>query len=109
MNIDANKSIEIQHNNRYRMQQYPITHKNMEYWLNQSYGAITFIGSGAGYDGYHEDGNWRKEHSMGGGALYDMGVYAINGIRIAMNAEDRKSTRLNSSHVASSYAVLCLT
>src|SRR5690625_7675454 len=24
---------------------------------------------------------------MGGGALYDMGVYAINGIRIAMNAE----------------------
>src|SRR5690625_6339545 len=28
--------------------------------------------------------------------------------RSAMNSEDRKSTRLNSSHVAISYAVFCL-
>ncbi len=85
--IDAAERNGVQLTIGYRMQHEPNTRKIMEYGRNQSYGAITFIGSGAGYDGYHEDGNWRKEHSMGGGALYDMGVYAINGIRIAMNAE----------------------
>src|SRR5699024_12251543 len=34
---------------------------------------------------------------------------AVNaGVKIAMGTEDRKSTRLNSSHVSISYAVFCL-
>src|SRR5439155_26033435 len=40
----------------------------------------------------------------------DPGIYVVNGIRIARTGAflDRKSTRLNSSHVAISYAVFCL-
>src|SRR5690625_6773943 len=33
---------------------------------------------------------------------------AENGVKYVTAASDRKSTRLNSSHVANSYAVLCL-
>src|SRR5207245_11512166 len=35
-------------------------------------------------------------------------IRALAGARIASSALDRKSTRLNSSHGSSSYAVLCL-
>src|SRR5690606_40111742 len=34
--------------------------------------------------------------------------FAEDGYRIVMNCKDRKSTRLNSSHVKISYAVFCL-
>src|SRR5690625_6562854 len=40
-----------------------------------------------------------------GGTLY---VHGIAGDRFAVRNRDRKSTRLNSSHVAISYAVFCL-
>src|SRR5690625_6689109 len=35
-------------------------------------------------------------------------VYLVNSSFIAHTSQDRKSTRLNSSHVAISYAVFCL-
>src|SRR5690625_5436161 len=48
------------------------------------------------------------------GAVHDAGVDADLGVRsdftrdLGQQVEDRKSTRLNSSHVAISYAVFCL-
>src|SRR5690625_5650718 len=43
-------------------------------------------------------------------ALSDLGVDVVERVphEIPANPQDRKSTRLNSSHVASSYAVFCL-
>src|SRR5690606_40107046 len=35
-------------------------------------------------------------------------VRAVNGVSLAVERGDRKSTRLNSSHVKTSYAVFCL-
>src|SRR5699024_11637798 len=35
-------------------------------------------------------------------------TYDVDGISMFVNQEDRKSTRLNSSHVSISYAVFCL-
>src|SRR5690625_24033 len=45
------------------------------------------------------------------GIIFDMKIQPINkGIKSnKLGSEDRKSTRLNSSHVAISYAVFCLT
>src|SRR5699024_8339168 len=41
------------------------------------------------------------------GSQYRSAVYALDAEQLAQ-AEDRKSTRLNSSHVSNSYAVVCL-
>src|SRR2546427_8680160 len=39
---------------------------------------------------------------------FDVGVAAAESVAVAQIAEDRKSTRLNSSHSQISYAVFCL-
>src|SRR5690606_42037288 len=49
--------------------------------------------------------NVPNEDPMGG--MGDRGIL-ISGGTLNLHGEDRKSTRLNSSHVKSSYAVFCL-
>lgn len=71
----------------YRLQHEPNNQAIIRYAKEQTYGAVTKIRTGAGYDGYHEDGNWRKNAELGGGALYDMGVYNVNAIRYATGME----------------------
>lgn len=71
----------------YRLHHEPNTQKIMQFARENTYGAVNNVRSAAGYDGYHEDGNWRKNAELGGGALYDMGVYPINGIRYAAQME----------------------
>src|SRR5690606_41642300 len=48
----------------------------------------------------------RYDYGLAGGALMDAGCYAVHMARV-FGGEDRKSTRLNSSHVKISYAVFC--
>ncbi|MCG2588529.1 Gfo/Idh/MocA family protein [Rhodohalobacter sulfatireducens] len=71
----------------YRLHHEPNTQQIMQFAREQTYGAVTEVRTAAGYDGYHEDGNWRKNAELGGGALYDMGVYPINAIRYATQME----------------------
>ncbi|MEX2478529.1 MAG: Gfo/Idh/MocA family oxidoreductase [Gracilimonas sp.] len=72
----------------YRMQHEPNTQTVNRYGEDETYGAITGLQSGAGYTGAHRDPNdWRRIARLGGGALYDMGVYPINGIRHAIGVE----------------------
>src|SRR5690606_39367749 len=58
------------------------------------------------------DGRWRfasREDSTGLPHLRDPGVFSNIAIRYRLEpGGDRKSTRLNSSHVKISYAVFCL-
>src|SRR5688500_12008174 len=49
------------------------------------------------------DDDWRKARTLEAVALYSTTNVVIN-----EGSEDRKSTRLNSSHLVSSYAVFCL-
>src|SRR5690625_1015632 len=88
------------------------------------HGVFTFNGAG-------NKGNIRFTKEWGGGSIYDVGCYPISAARLLLDEEptavtaqayfspehgnvdmmasgDRKSTRLNSSHVAISYAVFCL-
>src|SRR3712207_8064028 len=53
--------------------------------------------------------NWRGTNQYGGKmALPEWESVALNGRKVYIVFEDRKSTRLNSSHANISYAVFCL-
>jgi len=68
----------------YRMQHEPNTQTVIEYAKSKPYGKINKIVTKAGYAGGSPSAdNWRLSKAMGGGALYDMGVYPINGARYA--------------------------
>lgn len=66
----------------YRMLHEPNTQTLISYATSKPYGAIKDIDSRAGYKG-GGGSDWRYQKAMGGGALYDMGVYTVNGMRYA--------------------------
>ncbi len=71
----------------YRMQHEPDTQTIIGYASSKPYGDFKRVEAMAGYNGGGSGKGWRFEKEMGGGALYDMGVYAINGIRYATGME----------------------
>ncbi|QCZ92219.1 Gfo/Idh/MocA family protein [Salinimonas iocasae] len=84
----------------YRMQHEPNTRTFGDYRDSLPYGPITGLSSYAGYAGNGRPAdNWRMQKEMGGGALYDMGVYAINGARFMTGKEPLSVTgRHEKSH-----------
>ena len=70
----------------YRMQHEPNTRKIMEWAHTRPYGKINKVHAEAGYYDGRTD-HWKLKKEMGGGAIYDMGVYTINGIRYASGEE----------------------
>ncbi|MDR9415240.1 MAG: Gfo/Idh/MocA family oxidoreductase [Gracilimonas sp.] len=85
--IDAADKNKVQLTVGYRMQHEPNTQTINRYGDEGTYGKITGIETGAGYSGSHSSDSWRTDPELGGGALYDMGVYPINGARHAMGKE----------------------
>ncbi len=86
--IDAANKNGVQLTIGYRMQHEPNTQTLIRYSQEQTYGAVTAVATGAGYSGAHRDPtNWRRIGRLGGGALYDMGVYPINAARYAIGME----------------------
>lgn len=86
--INATEKNRVQLTIGYRMQHEPNTQTIIKYGRENTYGEITELSTGAGYNGSHRDPeNWRRIGHMGGGALYDMGVYPINGARYATGME----------------------
>lgn len=73
----------------YRLHHEPNTKTIMELARTRPYGAIERVRTVAAYSGGEgrSPDDWRMRHSMGGGALYDMGVYALNGARYATGEE----------------------
>lgn len=86
--IDAANKNRVQLTIGYRMQHEPNTQTIIRYGIEQTYGRITAVQTGAGYSGAHRDPeDWRRIARLGGGALYDMGVYPINAARYATGIE----------------------
>ncbi len=86
--IDAAEKNRVQLTIGYRMQHEPNTQTIIRFGREETYGQITGVQTGAGYSGAHTDPeNWRRIPEMGGGALYDMGVYPINAARYATGME----------------------
>lgn len=84
--IDACRANRVSLSIGYRLQHEPNTQTLMRFAREKPYGPIRSVRAVAGD---RSDGNtgWRMVASMGGGALYDMGVYSINAIRYASAEE----------------------
>lgn len=86
--IDAADKNGVQLAIGYRMQHEPNTRTLIRYGREETYGAVEAVRTGAGYEGAHPDpDDWRRIARLGGGALYDMGVYPINAARYATGLE----------------------
>jgi glucose-fructose oxidoreductase len=70
----------------YRMHHEPNTQTVMQYAADKPYGAIQSVRAIVSDRSDGED-TWRMHPEMGGGALYDLGVYCINAIRYATGEE----------------------
>ena len=69
------------------MQHEPNTQTIIRYGEEETYGEITAIRSGGGFRSNHEPDNWRAVGEMGGGSMYDIGLYALNAARYATGME----------------------
>lgn len=90
--IDACRQNHVKLSIGYRMQHEPNTQTVIEYAKTKPYGEITSVTAKAAYAGNGGSG-WRFVKAMGGGALYDMGVYSINGLRYAVGQEPIRVVR----------------
>lgn len=70
----------------YRMQHEPNTQTVIKYSKTKPYGSIKEIMAEAGYQEGRTD-HWKQNKALGGGAMYDMGVYPLNAIRYAAGEE----------------------
>ena len=70
----------------YRCQHDPNTQEYMRIAKEKALGNVQLISCAAGYK-ESRAGNWKVKRAMGGGAMYDMGVYALQGARLAAGEE----------------------
>lgn len=86
--IDACRKNNVKLSVGYRLHHEPNTQTIMQYARSKPYGAIKTVDNIAAYAGNGAPADyWRMRKDMGGGALYDMGVYVINGARYATGLE----------------------
>lgn len=73
----------------YRMQHEPNTRRFIEMGRTLPFGAIRALKADAGFDGFRngDADAWRLDPARGGGAMYDMGVYALNAARYCTGLE----------------------
>ena len=84
--IDACQQNKVKLSIGYRMQHEPNTRTIMRYAKELPYGKIQKVTAAAGYRERRKN-HWKLRKEMGGGAMYDMGVYPLNAIRYASGME----------------------
>jgi len=70
----------------YRMQHEPNTQAVIRFGKEKVYGSVKSISAAAGFY-YNRTDHWRQKKSMGGGAMYDMGVYSLQAARYCSGEE----------------------
>ena len=70
----------------YRLHHEPNTIQYRKLVREQQLGKVKSVNAAAGYRDNRTD-HWKQKKEMGGGALYDMGVYAIQGARLGSGME----------------------
>lgn len=84
--MEACKKNKVKLSIGYRMQHETNTRTIMQWAKTRPYGKIENVVSEAGYYG-RTINPWKLKKKMGGGAIYDMGVYSINAARYATGLE----------------------
>lgn len=84
--IDACKKNKKSLSIGYRLQHEPNTKEYRRIIKEKLLGNVKAVDCAAGYRDNRTD-HWKQKKEMGGGALYDMGVYAIQGARMGTNME----------------------
>ena len=84
--IDACNNNNVKLSIGYRMQHEKNTQTIMKWAETKPYGSIKNVISEAGYNGSTIN-PWKLKKEMGGGAIYDMGVYSINAARYSTGME----------------------
>lgn len=85
--IDTCRKNKVQLTVGYRMQHEPNTRRLMAMAREKPYGNIRDIIAEAGYRSGSTSHHWRADPKLGGGALYDMGVYPLNAARYTSGEE----------------------
>lgn len=84
--ISACKNNKVKLSIGYRMQHEPDTQTIIRFGREKKYGDITKVESEAGFY-YNRRNHWRTDKELGGGAMYDMGVYPLNAARYTIGEE----------------------
>lgn len=84
--IDACKKNGVGLSIGYRCQHEPNTQAFQKIVKERTLGKVQSIDCAAGYREGRTD-HWKQKREMGGGVIYDMGVYAIQGARLGTNME----------------------
>lgn len=84
--IDACKKNKVKLSIGYRMHHEANTQKIIQFRKELKYGKVIEVNAAAGYvDG--RTNHWKQIKKMGGGSMYDMGVYPLNAIRYCTGEE----------------------
>ena len=95
--IDACNKNKVKLSIGYRMQHEPNTQTVIGFGKKKPYGNILKIKAEAGYtDG--RTNHWKQKKDMGGGAMYDMGVYPLNACRYVTGEEPIAVTAKHSTN-----------
>lgn len=84
--IDACKKNGVSLSIGYRCQHEPNTKAFQEIVKGRKLGKVLSLDCAAGYREGRTD-HWKQKKEMGGGVIYDMGVYSIQGARLGSNME----------------------
>jgi len=86
MMIEACKSRKRKLAIGYRLQHEPNTQAYRKIISNQSLGKVKTVTCAAGYV-ENRTNHWKQNKALGGGVMYDMGVYPIQGVRMGTGME----------------------
>jgi glucose-fructose oxidoreductase len=84
--IDACNKNKVKLSIGYRMQHEPNTQRIIQFRKEKKYGDILKVTAAAGYFDPRTD-HWKQKKAMGGGSMYDMGVYPLNATRYVTGEE----------------------
>jgi glucose-fructose oxidoreductase len=84
--IDAANKNKVQLTIGYRMHHEPNTQRIMRFAKELPYGKLKDLSAAAGYREGRTN-HWKQKKEMGGGAMYDMGVYPLNAARYSSGME----------------------
>ncbi|MGB6153815.1 MAG: Gfo/Idh/MocA family oxidoreductase [Pricia sp.] len=85
--IDACSKNKVKLSIGYRMQHEPNTQKIIEWSKTKPYGKIQTVRADIGFNTPNPGDTWRMDAELGGGLIYDVGVYCINAMRYTTGLE----------------------